>query len=43
MLILDWEHRDPADRAIVSTAMLLNAPLIATDRKIAAFYERTLW
>lgn len=42
-LALDWKHRDPADRTIVATAMLLEAPLIASDRVIQLFYPRTVW
>lgn len=42
-LDLKWEHRDPADRAIVATARLLGCPLVASDRIIAAFYNETVW
>ena len=42
-LNLDWEHRDPADRAIVATAKLRELPLISKDREIAGFYPATLW
>lgn len=38
-VMLDWKHRDPADRVIVSLAMLLNLPLITEDRTIAKFYD----
>lgn len=34
---LDWEHRDPADRMIVATAMMRRAPLLTVDRKILDF------
>jgi PIN domain nuclease of toxin-antitoxin system len=40
---LDWEHRDPADRTIVALARQLNCDLVSNDRKIAAFYPRTIW
>ena len=42
-LDLEWEHRDPADRAIVATAIILGCPLVTSDRRIAAFYEDTVW
>ena len=42
-LALRWDHRDPADRTIVATAQLLGCPLVASDRKIASFYEKTIW
>ena len=40
---LEWEHRDPADRVIVSLARQLRCPLVSSDRVIRAFYEDTLW
>ena len=40
---LEWEHRDPADRVIVSLARQLNCPLVSSDRVIRAFYEETVW
>lgn len=42
-LALDWEHRDPADRTIVATAVLFNCPLISPDREIRKFYDPTIW
>ena len=42
-LYLEWEHRDPADRTIVATARLLGCPLVASDSRIAGFYEETVW
>lgn len=42
-LALRWEHRDPADRTVVATAQQLGCPLIASDREIASFYEKTIW
>jgi PIN domain nuclease of toxin-antitoxin system len=30
-LDLPWEHRDPADRVIVATALLLNVPILTKD------------
>lgn len=40
---LAWEHRDPADRTIVATALLLDCPLISNDYRIQQFYPQTLW
>jgi PIN domain nuclease of toxin-antitoxin system len=42
-LDLAWEHRDPADRTIVATARLLGCPLVASNRRVAAFYDETIW
>jgi PIN domain nuclease of toxin-antitoxin system len=42
-LALDWEHRDPADRTIVATALRHDATLIASDAVIQTFYPRTIW
>jgi PIN domain nuclease of toxin-antitoxin system len=33
-LSLAWEHRDPADRVIVATALQLNVPLMTKDEVI---------
>lgn len=40
---LDWEHRDPADRVIVATAMLYGCPLVTSDRIIRDFYADAVW
>ncbi|MEM7800465.1 MAG: type II toxin-antitoxin system VapC family toxin [Chloroflexota bacterium] len=42
-LMLDWDHRDPADRTIVATAKILDCPLITSDRKIRDFYPKSVW
>jgi len=34
---LKWEHKDPADRWIVATAISENATLITLDKKILSF------
>jgi PIN domain nuclease of toxin-antitoxin system len=34
---LDWDHRDPADRVIVATALLANVPVLTKDEVIHAF------
>jgi PIN domain nuclease of toxin-antitoxin system len=43
VLALDWDHRDPADRIIVATAMHHRATLVSSDRVIRAFYPETVW
>lgn len=42
-LELDWDHKDPADRTIVATAMLLSSSLVTSDRMIKQFYAETIW
>lgn len=42
-IALEWDHRDPADRTIVATAWLENAPLLTSDQKILSFYEKAIW
>jgi PIN domain nuclease of toxin-antitoxin system len=42
-VLLDWPHRDPADRVIVATATRLNCPLVTSDRVISDFYTATIW
>lgn len=42
-LALAWSHRDPADRTIVATALLLSAPLVTPDREIQGFYTSVVW
>lgn len=36
-LDLDWDHRDPADRVIVASALLKGVPILTKDRAIHAF------
>ena len=36
-LELDWDHRDPADRTIVATALSLNQPILTKDEAIRSF------
>ena len=40
---LDWEHRDPVDRAIVATAQKKDLPLLTEDRAIREFYAGAVW
>ena len=40
---LDWDHRDPADRTIVATAQIRDAPIITSDTRIQRFYPLTIW
>ncbi|HYW30273.1 MAG TPA: type II toxin-antitoxin system VapC family toxin [Gemmatimonas sp.] len=43
VLKLDWDHRDPADRIIVATAVHHRATLLSSDRVIRSFYPETVW
>ena len=36
-LELAWDHRDPADRVIVATAILQGVPLVTADNEIHRF------
>lgn len=36
-LELPWDHRDPADRVIVATALLQGVPLVTADAEIHRF------
>lgn len=40
---LDWEHRDPADRVMVATAMRFGCPLVTSDAVILRFYTGSVW
>jgi len=42
-LDLDWDHRDPADRTIVATAILKKLPIITSDKIISDFYDNVIW
>lgn len=39
-IMLDWEHKDPADRTIVATAYLAQCAIVTTDQKIRSFYPK---
>lgn len=41
--LLDWHHRDPADRWITALAQDHGAPLVTSDRAIRDFYAQTVW
>lgn len=43
VLALEWDHRDPADRIIVATAMHHQATLLSSDRAIRTFYQEAVW
>ena len=43
VLALDWDHRDPADRIIVATAMRHDATLLSSDQVIRAFFSEAVW
>lgn len=40
---LDWQHRDPADRTIVATALMRNIPIVTKDSVISGYYAKTIW
>jgi PIN domain nuclease of toxin-antitoxin system len=40
---LQWNHKDPADRVIVSLAQRYNADLITSDTIIRGFYSSVIW
>lgn len=43
-LALAWDHRDPADRVIVATALLKDVPVLTKDDAIRRFEGgRTIW
>lgn len=42
-LRLDWEHRDPADRTIVATAVRRALPILTKDDVIRAYYAHQGW
>lgn len=42
-LMLNWDHKDTADRTIVATAMMRNLPIVTKDKVIRDFYRNTIW
>ena len=42
-IFLDWQHRDPADRTIVATALLRDLPIVTKDQAILDYYASTIW
>ena len=42
-LELSWDHRDPADRTIVATAVVNDCPLVTSDRAMRDFYPCAVW
>lgn len=42
-LQLDWDHRDPADRTIVATALLNNLAIITADGEMAKAGPAVIW
>lgn len=38
--MLDWAHRDPFDRLILSTALMMNVPLVSADPVFDGRVER---
>lgn len=41
-VLLDWAHRDPADRIIVSLAIMHKAKLLTDDLTIKDYYRDTI-
>ncbi|EDY82582.1 hypothetical protein VDG1235_2205 [Verrucomicrobiia bacterium DG1235] len=43
-LELEWDHRDPADRTIVATALTLDLPILSKDKIIRTFKGvKSIW
>ena len=41
---LEWNHRDPADRTIVATALILGLPLLSKDDAIRSYHGiESIW
>ncbi|MEZ4712182.1 MAG: type II toxin-antitoxin system VapC family toxin [Caldilineaceae bacterium] len=40
---LNWAHRDPADRALVATATLLECPMVTSDLAIREYFTQAIW
>ncbi len=40
---LNWDHADPADRVIVSTARINKAAIVTSDSIIRRYYKTTVW
>lgn len=40
---LEWEHPDPADRVIVSTADVRGVPIVTADTRIRGYYANVVW
>lgn len=41
-VIMNWDHKDPADRLIVALAQDLNATIISEDDEIKGYYKRVV-
>ena len=42
-LSLEWDNRDPADRAIVALGLLRDLKIITSDLRIRRFYPGCIW
>lgn len=42
-ILLDWEHSDPADRTIVSTAIIYNIHIVTKDKIMKKYFKNTIW
>ena len=41
--LLDWSHRDPADRWLVALATRRNCSLVSSDERIRRYYALSVW
>lgn len=41
-ILLEWNHRDPADRVIVATAKQLNLKIVTDDSVVKDFYKNVV-
>lgn len=41
--MFDWEHKDPADRIIVATALVNDATLVTADEVLHDRYSKCVW
>ena len=41
--LLPWIHKDPADRFIVASAMVLGVPVISPDQRLQEYPVKVVW
>jgi PIN domain nuclease of toxin-antitoxin system len=42
-LKLKWDHRDPADRIIISLAKSMTLSLVTADKRMHRYYPKCIW
>jgi PIN domain nuclease of toxin-antitoxin system len=42
-ITLEWDHKDPVDRLIVSYAGETGSYIVTTDKKIKKYYKKVMW